>query len=94
MLLIKDISTLFTGKELLHKQSVVIEEDKIQMIIPAGKEAEHVNLSDYEIIDATGKTVLPGFVDSHTHPVFAGDRAFELGLKLQGKTYLEIFPLL
>jgi len=43
-----------------------------------------------EIIDANGKTVLPGFVDPHTHLVFAGSREFELDMKLKGLTYMEI----
>jgi imidazolonepropionase len=41
-------------------------------------------------VDATGKTVLPGYVDPHTHAVFAGDRADEFTAKLRGKTYQEI----
>ncbi|GGJ11255.1 imidazolonepropionase [Halobellus salinus] len=41
-------------------------------------------------VDAGGKTVLPGFVDPHTHAVFAGDRADEFTDKLRGKTYQEI----
>lgn len=41
-------------------------------------------------LDAAGKVVLPGFVDPHTHLIFAGDRAAEFELRLEGKTYLEI----
>ncbi len=43
-----------------------------------------------ERLDARGRVVMPGFVDPHTHLVWAGDRAAEFELRLQGKTYLEI----
>jgi imidazolonepropionase len=43
-----------------------------------------------ERLDASGKTVLPGFVDAHTHVPFLGDRAHELVMRLQGKSYMEI----
>jgi imidazolonepropionase len=42
------------------------------------------------IVDARGRTVLPGFVDSHTHVVYAGDRRDELARRLAGATYAEI----
>lgn len=41
-------------------------------------------------LDASGKVVMPGFVDPHTHAIWAGDRAAEFEMRLQGKTYLEI----
>lgn len=43
-----------------------------------------------EIIDCTGRIVLPAWVDSHTHIVYAGDRSHEWVSRLQGKTYAEI----
>ena len=54
--------------------------DEIGKILPSGA----------EIIDATGKVVLPGFVDAHAHPVFAGDRVDEFEMRSRGATYEEI----
>lgn len=42
------------------------------------------------LVDARGKVVCPGFVDPHTHIVFAGDRLNEFELKVQGAEYLDI----
>lgn len=43
-----------------------------------------------ELLNAEGKVVLPGFVDPHTHLVWAGDRAAEFEMRLEGKSYMEI----
>lgn len=45
---------------------------------------------DTRIIDAKGKTISPGLVDSHTHPVFAGTREDEYSKRIAGKSYMEI----
>jgi imidazolonepropionase len=47
-------------------------------------------VKNFKEIDCTGKTVMPGFVDSHTHLVFAGSRANEYEMKIEGKSYEEI----
>lgn len=41
-------------------------------------------------LDASNRVVMPGFVDPHTHLIWAGDRAAEFEMRLAGKTYLEI----
>jgi len=46
--------------------------------------------SHFETRNLNGKWVMPGFVDSHTHMVFAGPRQNEYVMRLQGKTYAEI----
>ncbi len=45
---------------------------------------------DATVVDARGRVVLPGFVDAHTHLVFAGTRVDEFEMRLRGATYLEI----
>ena len=53
--------------------------------------ARHVStIPGAVMVDATGRTVVPGFVDPHTHVVFAGDRREELRRRLAGATYAEI----
>ncbi|XP_003221113.2 probable imidazolonepropionase isoform X1 [Anolis carolinensis] len=41
-------------------------------------------------IDCSGKCILPGLVDAHTHPVWAGDRVHEFSMKLAGASYMDI----
>ncbi len=41
-------------------------------------------------INCDGKSIIPGFVDAHTHACFAGDRIHEFLMKLEGKSYFEI----
>ena len=45
---------------------------------------------DEEVVDAGGRILMPGFVDAHTHALFAGSRLDEFELSLRGKSYLEI----
>lgn len=46
--------------------------------------------ADAEIVDVDGRVVLPGFVDAHAHPVFAGNRMDEFEMRAGGATYEEI----
>lgn len=62
------------------------------LIVRAGPTHEIEPYIDREcaVIDAGGRTVLPGFVDAHTHPVFAGNRVDEFEMRSAGRSYQEI----
>ena len=70
-------------------QGAILFSDVIEWVGTA-EDAEHLDQTDVTVIDSTGKTVLPGFVDSHTHMVFAGSRAHEFARRVAGATYAEI----
>jgi imidazolonepropionase len=58
--------------------------------VGARYEIEPLVGADCEVIDAGGRVVMPGFVDAHAHPVFAGTRADEYEQRALGATYQEI----
>jgi imidazolonepropionase len=75
----------------LPNASVAGFEGRVVYVGPAAEAATTVTLTpDARVIDARGCTVVPGFVDSHTHLVFAGDRRDELRLRLGGASYADI----
>jgi imidazolonepropionase len=101
--IIKHIAELVTcaggpkaGKDMnqvgiINDGAIVIENG---LIMDVGTTAEinerHLDPMSYEIVDASGKAVLPGFVDSHTHFIFGGYRADEFGWRLKGDSYMSI----
>jgi imidazolonepropionase len=73
------------------KNGAVIIEDGL--IVAIGNTYDLVSAElekNSTIIDAAGKTVLPGFVDSHTHFIFGGERSEEYMWRLQGQDYMSI----
>lgn len=65
---------------LVRQAALVIENGVVASVEHAGAAAD-------ERIDAGGRCVIPGFVDSHTHLVFAGDRADEFAARMAGRPY-------
>ena len=83
------------GKEmadigLIKDGAVIIHDDKIVAVGTTEELDKQVDVKEYEVIDATGKTVMPGFVDSHTHFIFGGYRADEFSWRLKGDSYMSI----
>jgi imidazolonepropionase len=73
--------------KIIEDGAILIRDHKIEAI---GKTAQFEDFSDIEFINAAGCVVLPGFVDSHTHPIFAGTRENEYEQRIAGVTYREI----
>ena len=81
------------GKEmqqvyLLNNCSILIEDGKIAKIFD--KPSLDCTCEGVRKIDCQGKLVTAGFVDCHTHLVFAGNRSKEFEMRLAGKSYMEI----
>ncbi|XP_037099313.1 probable imidazolonepropionase [Syngnathus acus] len=76
----------------IHGASVVVGSDGlIKAVGPLDViESEYSDASFDRVIDATGMCVLPGLVDAHTHPIWAGDRVHEFAMKLAGATYMDV----
>ena len=73
---------------ILDDAAVVISDGKILEVGNSKALLAHYPLA--ERFNASGMVVVPGFVDPHTHLIWAGDRANEFEMRLQGKTYMEI----
>ncbi len=74
--------------EIIENGAVAIKDGRF---ITAGVSHDVMqNFAADEVIDAGGKVVMPGFVECHTHIVFAGDRLNEFEQRLRGASYLEI----
>ena len=75
----------------ISNASVAGFQGRIVFVGPAADAVRTIVLTDNaEVIDGTGCTVVPGFVDPHTHLIFAGDRRDELRRRLAGATYADI----
>lgn len=75
----------------LTNASIAGFDGRIVFVGPADEAAAAVTLADgAQVIDAKGCSIVPGFVDPHTHLVFAGDRRDELQRRLAGATYADI----
>ena len=88
--LIKNIGLLVTNNSevdgttlgLIENAAILIESGKVKWV-----GASESSPSAEKSIDASGKCVIPGFVDSHNHLIFAGDRSKEFAARMAGQKY-------
>lgn len=70
--------------------AVIIKGKQIVAVGQTDHILKQYDATKFLVIDAAGKTVMPGFVDSHTHFIFAGSRAEEFSWRLRGDSYMSI----
>jgi imidazolonepropionase len=88
VLVVDDIGLLVTSDPELGEGPLGIVRDAA-LVVEDGRVAavERAGAAGDERLDAAGRCVIPGFVDSHTHLVFAGDRADEFAARMSGRPY-------
>lgn len=75
---------------IINQAAIVVEKGRIVWIGPSKKIPRKFSTHSLQEVDLKGKTVLPGWVECHTHTVFMGDRAAEFEMRNQGVSYQEI----
>ena len=75
---------------IIEDGAVLIADGEIVTVGRTDEIAKHELATKADVIDCAGKVVLPGFVDSHTHPVFAAPRLIDFEKRITGASYEEI----
>ena len=93
--LVTPLGTKFKSGSEMNNLSVkedraILIEDGIITKIGDPEDLSGRDITKQDVIDAEGRPVLPGFIDPHTHFVFAGYRSEEFQMRLDGKSYEEI----
>jgi imidazolonepropionase len=82
------VGTELSSLEIIRDGGMLIRDGKVEKVGPSDEIEK--NLGDSEIVDARGRIVMPGFVDAHTHLVFAGNRLDDFERRARGETYEQI----
>jgi imidazolonepropionase len=81
------LATMVGGYGLIPDAGVVCADDRILWAGPMAHVPRH---PDAKVIDCQGRLLTPGLIDCHSHVVFAGDRAAEFEMRLEGASYAEV----
>ena len=82
------IGTELSALGIIRDGGMLIRDGKIEKVGPSDEIEK--NVGDAEVVDAGGRVVMPGFVDAHTHLVFAGNRLDDFERRARGETYEQI----
>ncbi|KAI6213102.1 putative imidazolonepropionase [Aphelenchoides besseyi] len=90
-----DKISFLAGKDMSEIKILHDDNCALAVLIENGKftsigTLQEKNANGHERVDCKGGCLVPGLVDAHSHPVFAGDRVHEFALKLAGATYAEV----
>src|SRR5215469_10471094 len=94
--LLTNIGRLWTGSEIWSNAAILIQHDRIAWAGPAAELPSSIPGVVHDIVDVDqvenlgGALVTPGLIDSHTHPVYAGNRWAELAMRSGGSSAAEI----
>ena len=73
---------------IIHNGGMLVRDGEIERVGPSDEMEK--NVGDADVVDAGGHVVMPGFVDAHTHLVFAGNRLDDFERRARGETYEQI----
>ena len=77
--------------DIIKNGTIAVSKDKIIACGTSDEVKDEVSKTSYTVeIDASNKVVMPGFIDSHTHLVFAGSREDEFERRIKGASYMDI----
>jgi imidazolonepropionase len=94
--LLTNIGRLWTGSEILSNAAIVTSDDRIAWVGPSAELPRSVpgvvnDIVDVDLVENLGGgLVTPGLIDSHSHPVYAGNRYAELAMRSSGLSEAEI----
>ncbi|CAD5225121.1 unnamed protein product [Bursaphelenchus okinawaensis] len=93
--IVDDDTEFLTGKDMSNIKVLTCDQASLAILVENGKikqvgQYDKLKGQAQPEVNCNGGTVIPGLVDGHSHPVFAGDRVNEFAMKLAGATYMEV----
>src|SRR6516164_1320623 len=82
------VGTELSELGIIRDGGMLVRDGEIEKVGPSDEIEK--NVGDAEFVDANGRLVMPGFVDAHTHLVFAGNRIDDFERRARGETYEQI----